>query len=213
MLWSGSFRQASGNSGPVRSAYYVPTIAAGKLPDVAAGEAMHQRGAEGARRAKRRLDATTRTRTSWVNEDTVRAGKLEFPWPHGGESFSFDVGGMLIGEPFGWHNFVAEVEFYSGDDLGPPFDNFWRSASLCGSATRRMPSSSCSSPGIRFVSKRGTPRATRRGRPRPEAKVTRAVSRGAPAAGVTCTRRAAGRPRRRPPRRRRRERRPPARCR
>lgn len=119
-----SFRQAPGNSWPDGSAYYVPMIAAGKLPDMAAGEAMHQKGAEGARRAKRWLDATTRTRTSWVNEDTVRAGKLEFPWPHGGESFSFDVGGMLIGQPFDWHNFVAEVKFYSGDDLGPPFDDF-----------------------------------------------------------------------------------------
>ena len=89
-----------------------------------AGEAMHQKGADGARRAKRWLDATTRTRSSWVNEDTVRAGKLEYPWPHGGQPFSFDVGGTLIGEPFDYEDFVAEVKFYTGDDLGPHFDDF-----------------------------------------------------------------------------------------
>lgn len=90
-----------------------------------AGEAMHQKGADGARRAKHWLDATTRTRTSWVNEDAVRASKLEFAWPHGGQLFSFDVGGILIGDPFDWHNFVAEVKNYSTDSgLGGHFEDF-----------------------------------------------------------------------------------------
>jgi hypothetical protein len=89
------------------------------------GEAMHQKGADGARRAKTWLDATTRTRASWTNEDTVAAGRLTFNWPHGDQNeFSFDVGGILFDAPFDNHQFVAEVKNYSGDGLGPDFDDF-----------------------------------------------------------------------------------------
>lgn len=89
------------------------------------GEAMHQKGADGARRAKAWLDATTRTRASWTNEDEIPAGRLTFNWPYAGQNeFSFDVGGILFGEPFDHHVFVAEVKNYTGDDLGGDFDDF-----------------------------------------------------------------------------------------
>ncbi|MEU5669803.1 hypothetical protein ABZ749_05405 [Micromonospora sp. NPDC047753] len=89
------------------------------------GEAMHKKGADGAQRAKRWLDATTRTRASWTNEDEVAGGRLEFNWPHAGqEPYSFDVGGFLYGQPFDNHSFMAEVKNYSGDNLGNDYDDF-----------------------------------------------------------------------------------------
>lgn len=89
------------------------------------GEAMHQRGADGTQRAKRWLDATSRTRSSWTNEDEISAGRLEFNWPHaGGEPFSFDLGGELYGDPFDRHFFVAEVKNYSSDTLGGHYDDY-----------------------------------------------------------------------------------------
>ena len=89
------------------------------------GEAMHKKGADGAQRAKRWLDATTRTRASWTNDDEVAAGRLEFNWPFlGQEPYSFDVGGVLYGPPFDNHSFMAEVKNYSGDSLGGDYDDF-----------------------------------------------------------------------------------------
>jgi hypothetical protein len=88
------------------------------------GEAEHQKGADGMRRAKRWLDSTTRVRASWTNEDQVNASKLEFPWPFGGQKFSFDVGGILLGEEFDGHFFVAECKKYKDDsDQGKHYDD------------------------------------------------------------------------------------------
>lgn len=90
------------------------------------GEALHHKGEDGAQRAKRWLDATTRTRSTWTNSDEVPAGRLTYNWPHAGANeFSFDVGGILYGGDFDNHNFVAEVKNYSSDsDLGGHFDKF-----------------------------------------------------------------------------------------
>lgn len=89
------------------------------------GEAMHQKGAQGAQRAKRWLDSTARTRSSWTNEDEVPAGRLEFRWPHEGQQpFSFDIGGELYGDPYDHHFFAAEVKNYSGDALGGHYDDY-----------------------------------------------------------------------------------------
>lgn len=88
------------------------------------GEDNPRKGDDGARRAKRWLDATTRTRASWTNEEAVNAGRLEWDWPYGGSSFSLDIGGLLIGDPFDYHAFAAEVKNYSGDSLGGHFDDF-----------------------------------------------------------------------------------------
>ncbi len=91
-----------------------------------AGEAMHQKGADGTRRAKRWLDSTTRTKATWTNDDAVSAGRLEFQWPYAGQQpFSFDLGGILYGKPFDEHAFLAEVKNYSGSsDLGEHYDDY-----------------------------------------------------------------------------------------
>ncbi|UUU32007.1 hypothetical protein JIX56_20015 [Streptomyces sp. CA-210063] len=89
------------------------------------GEAMHQKGADGARRAKTWLDATTRVRMSWTNEDAVHASRLEFEWPFGGQPYSFDVGGMLCGGEFEGHFFVAECKNYAdAADQGTHYDDW-----------------------------------------------------------------------------------------
>ncbi|GCD99656.1 hypothetical protein [Embleya hyalina] len=90
------------------------------------GEAMHQKGADGTRRAKLWLDATTRVSASWTNEDAVHAARLEFTWPHGEKRpFSFDVGGILSGDEFHGQFFVAECKKYAGaSDQGVHFDDW-----------------------------------------------------------------------------------------
>jgi len=89
------------------------------------GEALHQLGAEGTRRAKKWLDATTRVKASWTNEDATYTNKLEFAWPFGGQSFSFDLGGILTGGDFEGHFFLSEVKKYSSaGDQGAHWDNF-----------------------------------------------------------------------------------------
>jgi hypothetical protein len=80
---------------------------------MAVGEANHLKGADGARRAKKWLDATTRVKASWTNEDEVNINKLSFPWPHGGQTFSFDLGGILSGDEFENQTFVSEVKNYN----------------------------------------------------------------------------------------------------
>ncbi|SEO01262.1 hypothetical protein SAMN05216267_101587 [Actinacidiphila rubida] len=87
---------------------------------------MHIKGAEGARRAKQWLDATTRVRSSWTNEDSVMASRLEFNWPHGEQQpYSFDVGGILSGGEFEGHFFVAECKNYdSASDQGMHYDDW-----------------------------------------------------------------------------------------
>nr|BFD92104.1 hypothetical protein KitaXyl93_34640 [Kitasatospora sp. Xyl93] len=90
------------------------------------GEAMHQKGADGARRAKRYLDATTRVRSSWTNEDAVAAGRLEFNWPHGErQPYSYDLGGILSGDEFEGRFFLSECKNYAtAADQGYHFDDF-----------------------------------------------------------------------------------------
>ncbi|MFJ7060028.1 hypothetical protein ACIQVA_20295 [Streptomyces microflavus] len=90
------------------------------------GEAMHTKGADGARRAKRWLDSTTRVRSSWTNEDAVLASRLEFNWPHGEQQpYSFDVGGILSGGEFEGRFFVAECKNYdAASDQGTHYDDW-----------------------------------------------------------------------------------------
>ena len=90
------------------------------------GEAMHQKGADGARRAKQWLNATTRVGQAWTNEDAVQAAHLEFNWPHGDQQpYSFDVGGILSGGEFEGHFFVAECKNYdSASDQGMHYDDW-----------------------------------------------------------------------------------------
>ena len=78
---------------------------------IAMGEVLHEVGREGALRAKRWLERTTRVDVPWVNPDHV--AKLTFAWASGG-TFSFDLGGSLRGGELDGQEFFAEVKKYSG---------------------------------------------------------------------------------------------------
>ena len=89
------------------------------------GEALHEQGRDGARRAKRWLDATSRVEACWVNPDNGAAQKLTFVWPQGGQSFSFDLGGWLRYGSFEGQMFFAEVKKYANaSDLGGHYTEF-----------------------------------------------------------------------------------------
>lgn len=75
-----------------------------------AGEELHAAGREGALRAKRWLERTTRADPAWVNPDA--AAKLAFTWADG-SGFSFDLGGTLRGGTLDRQEFFAEVKKYS----------------------------------------------------------------------------------------------------
>jgi hypothetical protein len=65
------------------------------------------KGAEGARRAKLWLESTTRVNVQCVNPHRVAVPRLTFKW-HGGSTFSFDLGGVLLGEDLHGQEFLAE---------------------------------------------------------------------------------------------------------
>lgn len=74
---------------------------------------MHDKGRDGARRAKLWLEATTRVSQSWLNTDSVIGERCLFKWPFGGQPFSFDIGGFLRGPDFEGNCFLAECKKYS----------------------------------------------------------------------------------------------------
>jgi hypothetical protein len=76
------------------------------------GEEAQLNGFDGLLRAKQWLEATTRVRQSWTVKDTGLRELLEFAWPHGGQTFSFDLGGKLRGGTFEGHMFLAEIKNY-----------------------------------------------------------------------------------------------------
>jgi hypothetical protein len=77
------------------------------------GEAQHEKGRDGARRAKRWLEATTRVKMAWLNTDSLIGDRCEFQWPFGGRSFSFDIGGFLSGSSVEGQSFLVECKKYS----------------------------------------------------------------------------------------------------
>lgn len=82
------------------------------LREMRPGEALHRAGEDGARRAKRWLEATTRVKTVWLNTDGRHAGRMTFKWPHDPESYSFDLGGILHLGDFDGDYFVGESKKY-----------------------------------------------------------------------------------------------------
>lgn len=78
-----------------------------------AGEQLHEKGADGARRAKIWLDRTTRAEARWVTPDPTAVPKLTFPWANpNSEPFSFDLGGLLRGGDVDGQEFLAECKNY-----------------------------------------------------------------------------------------------------
>lgn len=89
------------------------------------GESLHELGREGARRAKQWLESTSRVDACWVNPDKGAVEKLTFDWPHGGQSFSFDLGGKLRYGRVDGQLFYAEVKKYSASaDLSQHYGSF-----------------------------------------------------------------------------------------
>ncbi len=80
-----------------------------------AGETRHQSGFDGARRAKEWLEATTRVQVPWVVPEPYAVCKLTFHWADtDSTTFSYDLGGRLIGEDLEGQEFLAEVKNYKG---------------------------------------------------------------------------------------------------
>jgi hypothetical protein len=77
------------------------------------GERLHAKGQDGARRAKKWLEFTTRADARWVNPDEVALPKLTFPWATG-NTFSFDRGGILRGGRVNHQEFLAECKLGGG---------------------------------------------------------------------------------------------------
>lgn len=77
------------------------------------GEETHEKGREGARRAKEWLESTTRVNACWVNPDRLAVRKLTFPWAGSDrQPFSYDLGGLLRRGDLEGQNFYAEVKSY-----------------------------------------------------------------------------------------------------
>jgi hypothetical protein len=89
---------------------------------MASGEAIQEIGRDGADRAKRWLEGTTRVLNVWTNpEDEV---KLTFKWASKG-TFSFDLGGTFYGGELHNKNFFAEVKKYAGaGDQGTEYPKY-----------------------------------------------------------------------------------------
>lgn len=89
------------------------------------GEAAQAKGADGARRAKRWLESTTRANAQWVNPNAAALPKLEFAWPEGGRTFTFDLGGLLKYDEFDGQTFYAESKAYANSsDLPGHYEEF-----------------------------------------------------------------------------------------
>lgn len=88
------------------------------------GEQLHAQGADGARRAKLWLEATTRANVWWVNPEPVAVPKLSFSWIDGA-SFSFDLGGTLSGGTIDGQEFLAESKQYANaNDQNALYDEY-----------------------------------------------------------------------------------------
>jgi hypothetical protein len=89
------------------------------------GEATQAKGADGARRAKAWLDATTRVNVQWVNPQPVAIPKLTFEWADDSEPFSFDLGGILLGEELEGQEFLGECKKYdSAHNQGQHYEKY-----------------------------------------------------------------------------------------
>jgi hypothetical protein len=86
------------------------------------GEGTHHLGIDGANRAKRWLEGTTRVLHTWMNpEDAV---KLRFDWATTG-TFTFDLGGTFWGEELHNKNFYAECKKYkAAGDQGTEYKKY-----------------------------------------------------------------------------------------
>jgi hypothetical protein len=89
------------------------------------GEQLHERGREGARRAKEWLESTTRVNVCWTNPDPIAVPKLTFAWADDTAKFSYDIGGLLLGGELDGQEFLGEVKKYANAaDQGSLYDEY-----------------------------------------------------------------------------------------
>jgi hypothetical protein len=90
-----------------------------------AGEVQQLTGLTGVQWVKRWLDYSTRVATMYLNTDRLFGSLLSFPWPYGGQRFSFDLGGKLRGGRLNDHSFMVEVKtYYKELDLPAEYRKF-----------------------------------------------------------------------------------------
>lgn len=94
------------------------------LTDDEPGELLQKLGEEGARRSKLWLDSTTRVESTWSVYDNFGKNRLTYPWPAGGKSYSYDLGGIFYGGDLHKQAFLVECKKYSTDSQGGHFDKF-----------------------------------------------------------------------------------------
>lgn len=89
------------------------------------GEVPHYTGADGAARAKRWLERTTRAHAPWVNPEKYAQHILSFPWHDRYRRFSFDLAGYLVGGELDNQWFFAESKKYkAAADQGQEYRHF-----------------------------------------------------------------------------------------
>lgn len=94
------------------------------LTDDIPGELLQKLGEDGARRAKLWLDSTTRVTATWSVYDQFGVARLQYPWPEGGRSYSYDLGGIFFGGDLHQQSFLVECKKYANDSQGGHFDKF-----------------------------------------------------------------------------------------
>ena len=94
------------------------------LTDDVPGELIQKLGEDGARRVKVWLDSTTRVTSTWSVYDRFGADRLVYPWPEGGKSYSYDIGGLFFGGNLHQQSFLVECKKYSNPNQGGAFDKF-----------------------------------------------------------------------------------------
>jgi len=88
------------------------------------GEELHVKGEEGAIRAKRWLDSTCRADALWNNPKKGKS-KLQYSKAAGDGTFSFDLGGRMLGPDTSDEMFLAEVKNYKDPgDQGAEYRKF-----------------------------------------------------------------------------------------
>lgn len=63
-------------------------------------------------------------KSSWSAYDKGAPDRLTYPWPEGGKSYSYDLGGNFLGGDLENEFFLAECKKYSTDQQGGHFDKF-----------------------------------------------------------------------------------------
>ena len=120
LCWCGGFSHR--RSGRSSRASCLGTDRGATFASMPTGEAIQAIGVDGADRAKRWLEGTTRVLHVWTNPEDDK--KLTFSWASTGE-FSFDLGGTLQGAELHGKNFFAEVKKYSSaGDQGTEYPKY-----------------------------------------------------------------------------------------